>query len=215
MKFMQARILLSTFALASTLIWATGCKGGTQDGDKSKDSLDTTQVVHVEPQDFPVNELEDALFGKAVTISEEKGLKVAATKLIPVNTPLPEWLDQIISRESIVLFAQGILKEMPEEVEFVQTSSKLMDAGNGLSVFLVNFSTRPSNASMIVYGGYMDESKSYWASQTSKEKLEMNIQGATATADGVELVGEWTKTPKALPFKATLTKSASTLVNGK
>ena len=215
MKFTQARILFSAFALTGMLVLAAGCTGGAQDGDKTKDSIDTPQVVHVEPQDFPVNELPDSLFGKALTTTEEKGLKVAQTKLIPSSNPMPEWLDQIVSRESIVLFAQGILKDMPDEVEFVQTSSSLMDAGNGLSVFLVNFSTRPSNASMLVYGGYKDEANSYWASQSAKEKLDMKLLGATALDNGVELVGEWAKTPKAVPFKATLTKTSSALVNGK
>ncbi len=215
MKFTQARILFSSFALTGMLIFAAGCTGGTQGGDKDKDSIDTTQVVKVEPQDFPVNELSDSLFGKALTVTEEKGLKIVPTKLIPVTTAMPEWLDQIVSRESIVLFAQGILKDMPDEVEFVQTSSNLYDAGNGLSVFAVNFGTRPSNASMVIYGGYLDEAKSYWASQSSKEKLEMSLKGATAMADGVELVGEWVKTPKAVPFKATLTKTSGALVNGK
>jgi hypothetical protein len=215
MKLMQARVLLFTVTLLGMLLLTAGCNNGSQDGDKSKDTIDTTQVVTVTPQDFPVNELADSLFGKPLTVTEEKGLKSTGVALIPVNQAMPEWLDQILSRESIVLFANGILKEMPEEVEFVQTNSVIYDAGEGLKAFVVNFSTRPSNASMIVYGGYMDEARSYWASQSSKEKLEMSVKGAKATADGVELVGEWVKTPKAVPFKAALSKNKSSLVNGK
>jgi hypothetical protein len=215
MKFMQARILLGTFSLTGMLILAAGCNGASQDGDKTKDSIDTPQVVKVEPQDFPVNDLPDSLFGKALTTTEEKGLKVTPSKLIPVTSPLPEWLDQILSRESIVLFSTGILKDMPDEVEFVQTASSINDAGGNLNTFVVQYSTRPSNANMVVYGGYTDESHAYWASQASKDKLDMRIQAAKAIDGGVELLGEWAKSPTAVPFKATLTKTATTMVTGK
>ncbi len=76
MKFMQARILLSTFVLLAMLLVTASCNSGTQDGDKSKDSIDTPQVVTVTPQDFPVNELADSLFGKPMTVSEDKALKI-------------------------------------------------------------------------------------------------------------------------------------------
>jgi hypothetical protein len=215
MKFTQARILLLTFSLGGMLILAAGCNGGSQDGDKTHDSIDTPQVVKVTPQDFPVNELPDSLFGKATATSEQAGLKVTPAKLIPVTAPLPEWLDQILSRESIVLFSGSIMKDMPDEVEFVQTASAINDAGSNLTTFAVQYSTRPSNASMLVYGAYTDEQHAYWASQSSKDPLDMRIQSAKVIDNGVELMGEWAKKPKAVPFKATLTKTATTLVNGK
>jgi hypothetical protein len=214
MKFTQARIFFASLALLGILVVVTGCNGGAQDGDKTKDSVDTPQVVRVEPQNFPVNELPDSLFGKAITTTEEKGLKTTTTQLTAVAGTMPEWLDQIISRESIVRFGNPILQEMPDEVEFVQTGSTLYDAGDNLFAFVVTFSTRPSNVSMVVYGGYMDEERSYWASQSSKDKLEMSLKGAKATTDGVELHGEWTGA-KTVPFKANLTKAKTTLVNGK
>ncbi|HEX2899064.1 MAG TPA: hypothetical protein VHS96_05015, partial [Bacteroidia bacterium] len=157
MKLTQVRLLLTTFALTGMLVWATGCGGGTQEGDKTKDSIDTPQVVRVEPQNFPVNNLPDSIFGKAVTQGVEKGLKIGASNLVKTEGAFPDWLDQIISRESIVLFSSGILTTLPDEVEFVQTASSQYDGPEGWKAFAVNYSTKPSGASMVVYGAYHDE----------------------------------------------------------
>jgi hypothetical protein len=209
-RFGGLRVLLATVLLAGVCIWITGCGGGTQDGDKSKDSIDTPQVVKVEPQDFPVNNLPDSLFGKVPAISNEK-VKLGEANLTAETGVLPDWLDQILSRESIVLFAKGILATMPDEVEFVQTESKLYAGPGGWKAFSVNFTTRPSNASMVVFGAYMDESQSYWASKSDKGKLAMTLKTVKAMDGGVELWGEWTHNTPAVPFHAKLTKTTTTL----
>lgn len=216
MKFQQARIFLGSLALGGILLWSTGCGGGSQEGDKAHDSIDTPQVVKVEPQDFPVNDLPDSLFGKVPQVKAEPSLKVTPGALTETRTSLPEWLDQILSRESIVLFANGILGSLPEEVEFVQSSSIVHDAGDGLKAFVVSYTTRPSSASMVVYGGWRSEEQSYWASYSSKEKLEVKVEAAQATANGVELSGTWAEgAAKAVPFKTTIVRGSSTLLKGK
>lgn len=211
MKLTQVRVLLTTFVLAGMLIVATGCGGGTQDGDKTKDSIDTPQVVKVEPQNFPVNNLPDSIFGKKVTQTVEKGLKAGASNLTTATGTLPDWLDQIVSRESIVLFTNSILATMPDEVEFVQSGSTLYDGPDGWKAFVVNYETRPSNAGMIVYGAYLNEDQSYWASQSDKGKLDMTLKTVKAVDKGAELWGEWTQGAKPVPFHAILTKSSSTI----
>ncbi len=211
MKLTQVRVLLTTFALAGMLIWTSGCSGGTQDGDKTKDSIDTPQVVKVEPQNFPVNNLPDSIFGKKVDQKVAKDIKLGASNLTAATGTLPDWLDQILSRESIVLFANGILATMPDEVEFVQSGSTLYDGPEGWKAFVVNFNTRPSNAGMIVYGAYLNEEQSYWASQSDKGKLAMTLKTVKGMDKGAELGGEWTQGAKPVPFSAVLTKSATTI----
>jgi hypothetical protein len=211
MKFTQVRVLLFTFSLAGMLVLTGGCKGGSQDGDRTKDSIDTPQVVKVEPQDFPVNDLPDSIFGKVATKAMERSLKIGQANLTPAAGVLPDWLDQILSRESIVLFAKGILTALPDEVEFVQTGNALYDGPDGWKAFTVNFTTRPTDASMVVYGAYLNEEKSYWASQSDKGKLAMTLKVIKPTDKGVELWGEWTQGAKPVPFHATLTKETTTL----
>lgn len=211
MKVDSFRVLFSSLCLTVLLAVGTGCGGGKQDGDKGRDSIDTPQVVKVEPQNFPVNNLPDSLFGKKPVLAVEKGLKLGTANLTVATGTLPDWLDQILSRESIVLFAQGVLATMPDEVEFVQTGSSLYDGPEGWKAFVVNYSTRPSEAGMVVYGAYLSEDQSYWASQTDKAKLAMTLKTVKAADQGVELWGEWTQGPNPQPFHATLTKTATTV----
>lgn len=209
MKSTPIRSLFAALVL-SLILTLIGCGGGTQDGDKTHDTIDTPQVVKVEPQNFPVNDLPDSLFGKLATV--KKGtVKAPAANLTANQTPLPDWLDQIVSRESIVLFAKGILNSMPDEVEFVQSSSTHYDGPDGWKAFCVAFSTRPSEASMVVYGAYQDEQRSYWASTTDKGKMSMALKAAAAKDNGVELWGESTLGDKATPFHAVLAKSSTTV----
>jgi predicted small secreted protein len=204
------RTMMATFLLAGLCIWMAGCNSGTQEGDKGKDSIDTPQVVKVEPQDFPVNNLPDSLFGKWPAHSNER-VKLGEANLTAQTGVLPDWLDQILSRESIVLFANGILRTLPDEVEFVQTESTQYTGPDGWKAFVVNFTTRPSNAAMVVYGAYLDEQKSYWASHSDKGKLAMTLKTVKANDNGVELWGEWTQDTPATPFHATLTKNKTTI----
>ncbi|MFM2375607.1 MAG: hypothetical protein RLZZ165_704 [Bacteroidota bacterium] len=213
MRLKPMRIRFTTILLAGTLILATGCGGGTEGGDKAKDSIDTPQVVKIEPQNFPVNDLPDSIFGKQVVVKVEKGLKLGSANLVAGKGALPDWLDQITSRESIVRFADGILKSMPDEVEFFQTGNALYDGPDGWKVFSLNYGTRPSEASMIVYGAYLDEQRSYWASQSDTSKLAMTLKAVKAADNGVELWGEWTQGEKPVPFHAILTKEKTILAH--
>ena len=209
MKSTPIRSLLASLALTLALTLA-GCGGGTQDGDKTHDSIDTPQVVKVEPQNFPVNDLPDSLFGKVATVKKAT-VKAPAANLTANQSPLPDWLDQIVSRESIVLFAKGILNSMPDEVEFIQSGSTHYDGPDGWKAFAVAFSTRPSEASMVVYGAYQDEQRSYWASTTDKGKMTMALKAAAPKDGGVELWGESTLGDKAAPFHAVLAKASTTV----
>lgn len=213
MKRISSRTLLATLSMASMLVFTlAGCEAGTKTDNAGEGDADTSaQIVKVEPQDFPVNELPESYFGKKVTIAQEKGLKVTSANIMQGAGGFPEWLDQIISRESIVQFAQGILKDMPDELEFVQTSSSSFDGPDSWKVFVVNFSTRPSNASIVVYGAYASEEKSYWAAQNSKSSMNMDVKNVLPTENGVEIMGEWTQGDKGVPFRANLTKETATM----
>ena len=90
----RSLFLALTLTLTLTLV---GCGGGTQDGDKTHDTIDTPQVVKVEPQNFPVNDLPDSLFGKVATVKKAT-IKAPAAILTANQSPLPDWLDQIVSR---------------------------------------------------------------------------------------------------------------------
>jgi hypothetical protein len=125
---------------------------------------------------------------------------------------MPEWLDQIISRESIVHFAQGILEAMPDEVEFAQSGSSLLDGPDGWHAFVVRFSTRPSNASILIYGAYKSEEESYWAGTFAKSALDFEPYGLKAVEGGVEMAGMYKEGDKSHHYKATLKKDA-TVVN--
>lgn len=216
MKRYTSRIFLSSLSLALAFVLSTsGCNSGASTAESSTNDGDSTQIVKVEPQDFPVNELPESYFGKQVSVTEEAGLKVTAANLMQSTGNLPDWLDQIISRESIVQFAQGILKDMPEELEFVQTASSIFDGPDGWKVFVVNFSTRPSSAAIIIYGAYLNEEKSYWAAQHSKGKLHMDLKHLEAGDGKVAMMGEWTHGEKAKPFKVTLTKESASMAQAK
>lgn len=212
MKRFSPRTFLASLAMASILFAAVGCEAGTKTDKTGEGDSDTTaQVVKVEPQDFPVNELPESYFGKTVTVAQEKGLKVTSANIMQGTGAFPEWLDQIISRESIVQFAQGILKDMPDELEFVQNSSATFDGPDNWKVFVVNFTTRPSSASIVIYGAYSSEEKSYWAAQNSKGKLTMDVKNVLPTEKGVEIMGEWTHGEKPVAFRANLTKETATI----
>jgi hypothetical protein len=204
-------------ALFSGFVLLLGGCGGNSTPTEGTDSTktDSTTVVKVEPQEFPVNKLPDNYFGKKPTASVDKSIKITSGNLSQSSTPLPEWLDQILSRESIVVFAQGVLVELPDDVEFVQTQSIHYDATDGWKAFCVNFDCRPSNgpanAAIVIYGAFQSEEKCYWASAYAKGKLTMDLKSVKPTDNGVEVMGEWTHQPKPIAFRANLTKEATAI----
>ncbi|MEM7037580.1 MAG: hypothetical protein AAF570_11425, partial [Bacteroidota bacterium] len=162
--------------------------GGAADSAKAK----APEVVKVEPQDFPVNELPETQFGKSTTEAEDGSVaKPVANNFSRFPNDVPAWLEAIISRESIVIFASRVLSEMPDEVEFIQAGqSHYSTADESWKAFVTTFTTRPSNAYITIYGAYADEDKSYWASHFSKDgPLNIEIMDAAPTEGGVILKG--------------------------
>lgn len=209
MKKYSLRLPLATLALSAGLVFSgTGCNSGGNAGD-GHDSIDTPQVVKVEPQNFPVNELPENYFGKQISKEEAKGLKLPEKSLKPSTAAMPEWLDQIISRESIVHFAQGILETMPDEVEFAQNGSTLYDGPEGWHAFTVRFGTRPSNAAILIFGAYKSEEESYWAGTFAKESLDFEPYAAKAVEGGVELTGLYKQGEQQHNYQVLLKKDAT------
>lgn len=209
MKKYTIQAPLLAIALAVGLLFTgSGCNNGGNSSD-GHDSIDTPQVVKVEPQNFPVNELPENYFGKKIAREEMKGFSLPAASLQPSAATMPEWLDQIISRESIVHFAQGILNAMPDEVEFTQSGSSLYDGADGWHAFVVRFATRPSNASILIYGGFKSEEESYWAGTFSKDALDFEPVDLKAVDGGVEMAGIYKEGGKNHHYKAVVKKDAT------
>lgn len=209
---------LRNFLFASILTTAafslTACGGDS--GSDGGDGSDTTQVVKVEPQDFPVNKLPESQFNKTIEKSVDEGLEPATGALATSPGKFPDWLEAIISRESIVIFASKVLEAMPEEVEFVQAGQTHLDGGTGWKAFTVTFNTRPSNATILVYGAYENEENSYWASDYSAGAAGMRINGLEAMDGGVKMMGSayFGGEENAANFSAELTKETVKWVSG-
>ena len=155
---------------------SAGGSGGEGADSTGGGATDTTAVIKVEPQNFPVNELPDSYFGKEVIKTSLNSPTGAGNNLSAIGEPYPSWLDAIISRESIVIFANKILAEMPEEVEFVQTNQRHYQAPEAWRGFKVLFTTRPSNVNIFIMGAYKDEESVYWMSTVEKEPLSVGIE---------------------------------------
>ncbi len=168
--------------LFAALLFFVGCDqpaggGSNVDADSTGGGdTDTTAVIKVEPQNFPVNELPDAYFGKEVIKEKLNSPAGAGNNLTMIGEPFPTWLDAIISRESIVMFANKILAEMPEELEFVQTSQQHYQAPQAWRGFKVLFTTRPSNVNIFIMGAYKDEENVYWMSLVERDAISVGIE---------------------------------------
>jgi predicted small secreted protein len=204
------RLVYLLFALS--LVFA-GCENGTagEGGDS-----DSTEVVKVKPseQDFPVNKIPDDEFGKAGEWQDDDEVSLPAeSNLSVVGEKFPDWLDAIISRESIVLFAQKVLGAMPDEVEFVQSGQKHYQGPEGWRAFYVHFNTRPSNANLVIYGGYQNENKVWWSSGFSKSGIDMEWSHIAPSDNGILLQGSgyYGGSPNTYEFSADLGKKAVVL----
>ncbi|HHG84161.1 MAG TPA: hypothetical protein ENJ82_05365 [Bacteroidetes bacterium] len=148
------------------------------------------EVVKVEPQDFPVNKIPESQFGKAANWEEVMAINLPdAANLVASDTKFPDWLDAIISRESIVLFANKVLSSMSEEVEFVQSGQQHLTGPDGWNAFYVHFNTRPSNGQMVIFGGYKSETEVYWGSDFGANAISMAWTRIAPSEMGVELMG--------------------------
>jgi hypothetical protein len=190
----------------------SACDSGSQGEGGDGDS---TEVVKVQPseQDFPVNKIPDDEFGKAAEWQEDAALTLPESNLQVAADKFPGWLDAIISRESIVLFAQKVLGEMPEEVEFVQTGQKHYQGPDGWKAFYVHFNTRPSNAHLVIYGGYKDENQAWWSSGFNKSAIDIDWSSIAPSENGVLLHGSgyYGGAPNTYTFAADLGKKAVSL----
>jgi hypothetical protein len=213
MKNFRLTYLLLAFALV-----ISACEGGASSENENA-AENQPEVVKVEPQeqDFPVNKIPDDEFGKAAAW-EDAAVEVPAEKnLSASDEKFPDWLDAIISRESIVLFAQRVLSEMPEEVEFVQSGQQHMTGPDGWKAFSVQFNTRPSNANLIIYGGYMNENDSWWASDYTKGSTSIDWTHISKSDNGVMLhgAGHYDGEENAYNFSADIGKKSVALKRAK
>ncbi|MEM6771465.1 MAG: hypothetical protein AAF597_12860, partial [Bacteroidota bacterium] len=56
--------------------------------------------------------------------------------------------------------------------------------------FYVHFNTRPSNAHLVIYGGYQSESACYWASHYTRNGTSIEWTNAAPSESGVLLIGK-------------------------
>lgn len=198
---------MNRFSLILVLIcsmFLSACGGeGTETTSENETPSET--VIKVEPQSFPVNDLSDSWFGKTIT-NETAEVSIAEENLTESQDSYPGWLDAIISRESIVAFASQVLAEMPDELEFVQSSQKHYVGPDNWKVFKVLFSTRPSNANIFVYGAYQSEEQSYWVSELSKEPVSMQMKAVAPGENGAVVQG----TKGDIPFEIHMKKEEAT-----
>lgn len=178
-----------SLSLLLLLLLFSACGGGESSGTEGDASTDGGELIKVEPQDFPVNNLPDAWFGKAATTEVVETLEAVEANIGKSEAQYPEWLDAIVSRESIVSFASQVLSQMPEELEFVQSSQQHYSAPDGWSAFKVMFNTRPSNGTIFVYGAYRDEEHSFWTSEFSKEPVSLQVMAVVPGEGGVAIHG--------------------------
>ena len=148
------------------------------------------EVIKVVPQDFPINELSDAWFGKEVVMENGFSDDRIGNPLSETASPLPEWLDQIISRESIVAFNQHILAQMPDELQFSQVAERKYTGTDGWEAFLVEFETNPSRKVISIMGAYKSETESYWLSEVLPQRVDMTLTQIAEEPEGAVLWGK-------------------------
>lgn len=182
-------------ALALCFLFASCSESAESAGDKDNtpaDSVSDREVVEVkatDARDYPVNNLPDNYFFKQPERIAVKNLLAEKENLNISPNKMPEGVEQIISRESIVLFSLGIMNELPDEVEFAQTSQTVMKADNGWNAFQVTYTTRPSNAKMLIYGAYKDAETVFWTSEYDKENVAVELKYVSGDDNEVVLQG--------------------------
>ncbi len=184
-------VFISVFLLDS-------CGGGKAGADDSGEANpDTVGMIKVTPQSFPVNALPDTYFGKAVSESEGNpdDFSLMANDLTEIGEGYPQWLDAIVSRESIVVFATQILAQMPDEIEFVQTIQKHYQGADAWRGFNIQFTTKPSNVNILILGAYQNEDKSYWMSMVEKEAISLRLEHIAPEEESVVVKGSINDTP--------------------
>ncbi len=202
-----------SLVLLASIFLLSSCGGGeagadNDGGQAGTDSSGPTEVIKVEPQNFPVNDLPDSYFGKTNTeVKKKPSPSLLINNLSEIGEGYPEWLDAIVSRESIVIFASQILAQMPDEVEFVQTTQKHYQADDAWRGFKVLFTTRPSNVNIFILGAYQSEDEVYWMSMVEKEAVSLGLEYIVPAEEGVTIKGKLGDNP----FATTIQKETVTL----
>lgn len=136
-----------------------------------------------------VNEVPIEKFNKTPKVISGAVEGAPAPNLSPVQEPLPEKVDAILSRESIVIFSQRIMEEMPDELEFTQTELKHYKGPGDWSAFVVRYVTKPGGVHMVIYGAYESPDKVYWASGVAGRASDYSISAVEAAEGGAVLYG--------------------------
>lgn len=202
----STKTLLAVWSLAVGLGF-TACQSGTG----TPETPPTDSVLVAEPigeTNEAVNKMADNLFNKPVTESQVAQVQLPATNLAPNAAPLPELLDATLSRESIVVFSQKIMTEMPDEIEFVQERSEHFAGPNGWNAFRVQYSTRPGKIGMVIYGAYQQADQALWASEVSSGLRITQLLAVEPAEGGVTIYGKYSDES---PFSATITASGVAL----
>lgn len=188
----------SLLLIVGTLSLA-GCKSG---GEATTEGNDSTLVSEpIGATNEAVNNLADNLFNKPVTVQEIATIALPASNLSPNAAPLPEILDATLSRESIVVFSQKIMAEMPDEVEFVQERSEHFTGPDGWNAFRIQYSTRPGKIGMVIFGAYQKPEQALWGSEVSSGLKITDLVAVQPAEGGVTVMGKYSD---GSPFSATI-----------
>lgn len=166
--------LLASFVIAA-------CGGGKGDGETPPEG-DGSKLSEVE---IKTNEMPDDMFNKPVDRIVSP-VDFPATGLQEAGNSLPAWADEIVSRESIVIFSQEVMKNSPDDVEFQEKGRTVYTAPGDWTVFSVRFISKPSTGLFYVIGMYKSESEMYWTGFAGDSGLNITLKSAT---DGPVLYG--------------------------
>lgn len=202
--------LIALSALTAGLLLYGNCKAEERTNslpEPGSQSESEIQTIEAKPENYEVNQIPDAYFGKKIQKASLEADELVSENLTVINGDFPKWLESILSRESIVCFANEILAESPEELEFVQSSSKHYQGPGSWKAFKVMFNTRPSNRALYVYGAYASESESYWVSGSHTEAVSLLLNSLSVGNEEISLGG----TLGSEPFKARIGKTSATI----
>lgn len=197
-KLFLAAPVIAGFFLAGTV---SSCKSG---GETTETNDSTLVSEPIGETNLAVNEMADNLFNKAVTEEQVASITLPEANLSPDASPLPEMVDATLSRESIVVFSQKIMTEMPDEVEFVQERAEHFTGPDGWKAFRVQYSTRPGRIGMVIYGGYKSEKEAIWASEVSSGLKIASLSSIAPVEGGITVYGKYSDDSA---FSATITAS--------
>lgn len=207
-KTMNRGIISLAFA-GLLLVMLTSCNSGESNGESG--DTDSTTVLKSEPigkVNEEVNALPNESFNKKME-KQEQAFEMPETNLSPVDAKLPEKVDAILSRESIVIFSQRIMEEMPDEMEFSQVSQQVFAGPDNWNAFMVRYITRPGNVNMVIFGAYQGENQILWGSDLGNATEDYAFTAIAPADGGVDLFG---KMEDGRAFKLSLSSGSLNLI---